>query len=396
MTLSSQLQIDLGLAPMEGVSDLPFRLWMSLASRPRFCSTPFLRVTNTFPKSKIPRSYAPELSELSSYINYQVTPQIMASQTEDFLRVADQVLKDSDFVDLNCGCPSPNAVGSSAGSSLLSTSERFGNFVSHLSQELGNQKLSVKMRTGFKSHDEFSNLIEQIKDLPLKQLGVHGRTRAQRYDGYSRWGAISEASKALSFPVVASGDITSLKSLENNKEYLKGIPAAIIGRGALRNPWIFLELKESTPQTLSKETLIFALASLAVLYHLYITSEDTLFGLVKDGHILESCGTNGHLWKDKFETFASYTGQSPRLEELDIPPYVLGRVKMLWNYLRSSLPEPFFQPKILRSKSLIQFLTGIQNCHWESDKIPLKHNPDLDWVYTSKKKPPAETDSMFH
>ena len=106
------------LAPMEGVYDLPFRLWMSTVSIPKLCSTPFLRVTDTFPKRAIPRRFAPKNEKLAPYVNYKLRPQLMASWPEDFSRVAEQILSSSYSVELNCGWPSPNVVDSRSGSSF--------------------------------------------------------------------------------------------------------------------------------------------------------------------------------------------------------------------------------------------------------------------------------------
>ena len=384
-----------GLAPMEGVSDLPFRLWMSLASSPEFCSTPFLRVTSTFPKNKIPRAFAPELSELRPYISYKLNPQLMAARVEDFLRVAPEILEHCESIDLNCGCPSPNAVGSSAGSSLLSTPETFYNFVSEITDNLGPNKLSVKMRTGFTSHQEFFPLIDSIKELPLRRLGVHGRTRHQRYDGLNRWQLIHQAAKSLPYPVVGSGDILSYENLEKYADCIEPLESVLIGRGALRNPWIFREIRSKENVTLSAGGLMAAITCLALLYYLAITDENALIEFVKKGDFLSPCHESEEQWMLMVEKLSQACfKEMVDIKDIDIPPFVLGRVKMLWNYLRSSLPQQFFQPKVLRSRSLRSLLEGIESICGEN-RIPLSHNPNHDWIYTSRKKPPAETDASF-
>ncbi|WP_159455409.1 tRNA-dihydrouridine synthase family protein [Pseudobacteriovorax antillogorgiicola] len=387
-----------GLAPMEGVSDLPFRLWMSLTSAPSFAGTPFLRVTPTYPKARIPRAFAPELDELRDVTSYSLTPQLMASSPADFLRVAERVLEHSPFVDLNCGCPSPNAVGSMAGSSLLKNPQTFADFVEHISRELGPGRLSVKMRTGFESHKEFRDLLQAIEGLPLHHVTIHGRTRAQRYDGLSRWQMIAEASRSLPYPVIPSGDITSASSVIDAGPYLDRIDSLIIARGALRNPWLFNELRSQSLQTVTAEVLVGSLAVLGSLYILSLRHEDLLFAAAKEGIFTNSCGTNGEAWRSVFERLQGFLGTSQAWETLELPHFVMGRVKMIWNYLRSSLPDPFFAPQILRSRSFETLACGIQEAAktCTSHNATLKHQEHLDWIYTSKKKPPRESDPLFH
>ncbi len=237
------------LAPMEGVSDWPFRLWFSQTSAPSFMGTPFLRATDTFPKA-LPETFAPELHRYQA--PYHLIPQVMASEARDFVRTARLFLESgADFVDLNCGCPSPNPVSGGAGSSLLKSSEIFLNFIQAVADELPPASFSVKMRTGFNDANLFASLIEGLKDLPLKQLTVHGRTRSDRYDGQARWDLIQHAQESLPFPVVASGDLVSWESWTQKQAQYPGIKKVIVGRGALRNPWIFEELRTKQPLLLS-------------------------------------------------------------------------------------------------------------------------------------------------
>ena len=234
--------IEFGLAPMEGVSDFAFRFWLSLCSKPDFQSTPFLRVTPTYPTYGIPKEYAPEW-QLRNILDYDLVPQIMAASRTLFIRHAKDILEQSPFVDLNCGCPASKSVGNGAGSSLLIDSAVFIDFVKTITAPFEQNKISVKIRTGFNDDSNYIDCLEGIKDTPIKQLGVHGRTKAQRYDGLASWEMIAKANKIMSCPIIGSGDINSYESLEERKEYLPSVSKIIIGRGAIRNPWIFEEIK---------------------------------------------------------------------------------------------------------------------------------------------------------
>ena len=233
----------IGLAPMEGVSDFAFRLWVRLCSQPDFTSTPFLRATDTYP-ARVPAEVAPELEgDRQSRLGYRLIPQIMASKPLNFIRVASAFLSKTDFVDLNCGCPASNSVGSGAGSSLLKEPETFRSFIDTACRALGPGRVSVKMRTGFSSHAEFETLLNCLQNQPIARLGIHGRHRIQRYSGMADWQLIQRAALELNVPVVGSGDILSQPSLMQRLQFWgpekQKLEAVIIGRGAIRNPWIF-------------------------------------------------------------------------------------------------------------------------------------------------------------
>ena len=183
-----------GLAPMEGVTDFAFRLWISLCGAPDFAWTPFLRFTDTFP-FKIPELFVPELDFPGRITPFKVIPQLMGPEVKDFIRVAEMLLPKCEFVDLNCGCPSPTVTGNGSGSSLLKTVERFYGYVEKAVQELGPNRVSVKMRTGYNSEEECVTLVTAIAALPLAQLTIHGRSRVDRYKGKANWRLIYDMSQ---------------------------------------------------------------------------------------------------------------------------------------------------------------------------------------------------------
>lgn len=366
-----------GLAPMEGVSDWPFRLWFALNGPISFMSTPFLRATDSFPKA-IPSDFAPELGQLPA--PYELIPQIMASRPEDFIRTAQLWLKDgASFVDLNCGCPSPNPVSGGAGSSLLKSSHTFLDFVRKAADVLPAKSFSVKMRTGFDGEDLFYEFIDGLKSLPLRQLTVHGRTRKDRYDGEARWDLIDHARRELPFPVVASGDIVSRESWALKAQKYPAIERVIVGRGALRNPWIFRELA-GEDLVMSKETLLLALAVFGRIMDLSYTDMAGLRARASEGMFDRTPGTDQTAWASLWKDL-----DGRELSGLTTERFAFGRTKMIWNSLRSSLPEEFFAPTLLRTKSLGEFLSSLRLLGPES--FPVGHRKDLDWLYTSSKKP---------
>src|SRR5690606_19270638 len=111
---SGESSLSLGLAPMEGVTDLAMRLWLSICSAPSEMTTPFLRATYSFPQAALPEEFAPENTILAGLVSYSLIPQVMASSSEHFKRTFALLINDCRWVDFNCGCPAPKVVGHGA------------------------------------------------------------------------------------------------------------------------------------------------------------------------------------------------------------------------------------------------------------------------------------------
>jgi tRNA-dihydrouridine synthase len=379
------------LAPMEGVSELPFRLWIAQTSAPAFASTPFLRATDSYP-GQLPLDFAAEIMREWD-VNYQLIPQVMASEPKDFARTARMLLPQASFVDLNCGCPSPNPVSGGAGSSLLKDPAHFIGFAERMADALPPQRFSIKMRTGFDDTNAFDELTAGLRCIPLSQLTIHGRTRRDRYDGTSRWDLIQRAAERLPCPVVGSGDILSLASMPLIYESAPSITRFIVGRGALRNPWIFMELRDGEAVRIRRSLLQKVLACFALLTELGMDHQiERLEPLVRKGLWSSSAGNSGLAWTALYEEFCmAYAGKILAYRDLNVDRITLGRVKMIWNYLRSSLPAPYFEPMLLRSRSLGELLSGLARLDPADEAFLIQHRPEWDWLFTSSRQKPAAT-----
>lgn len=374
--------IQFGLAPMEGVTELSVRLWFALTSGPRWMSTPFLRVTDTFP-AEIPPGFAPELSVLKNYVPYTLLPQLMGPRVEDFCRTADKILTVASFVDLNCGCPSPTVVGNRSGSSLLEKVDVFSEFIEKASLHVGPRRMSVKMRTGYHEKSEFDALVRAIAQVPLAQLTVHGRTRPDRYTGQADWTLIDKASRIVSYTVVGSGDINDGHSAFVNSQFAPLVEAMIIGRGALRNPWIF---GDETAVPL-KEPLV----AFACLQEMGMRSELLLNQFVLEGGVSNCIGGDQGKWRKACEQLLKLLGQvETPWHQAAVSPRAFARVKMLWSYFRSSLPEAFMEPTLLRAKTLESFLEHLDmiamNSGLNPDLVALSYKRHFDWMYSGQSK----------
>ncbi len=387
----------IGLAPMEGVTDVAMRLWMSVTSAPAQCSTPFLRLTATFPESDVPKGFAPELTELNPAVNYRLVPQVMASSTDDVERFAPYLLDASPFIELNCGCPAPTVVGNGAGSSLLKDPIVFHKTISKLAANLGPGRLAVKMRLGFQAEQEFPDLLSAVADLPLARLTIHGRTRADRYLGNARWHWMELAAQRCDFPVCGSGDVLDANTLEQQLTVSPHVQHVLVGRGAIRNPWIFATLQEPGSNTeLSLPVLEQALCCFATLEDWRQHDVAAIIQFAQTGAFMQVCGTDEGAWDSLFQNLCvARWGAHATPTELAVHPRALGRVKMLWSSLRSSLPEPFFSPSILRAASLSDFLQRLREAARQHGKslISVSYNSEHDWIYAGGGKPQPTMDS---
>jgi nifR3 family TIM-barrel protein len=163
-------------------------------------------------------------------------------ESEDDIIEASRYVEESgaDFLDINLGCPVKKVVKKGCGSALLRDP---GNLEKYLSKIKSNIKLPLtcKMRTGW-DHNELTvhECVRAAYNSGCEWAAIHGRTRAQGYQGESDWDLIREVQENTPLPIIGNGDIrNSEQAIErlNNS----GVAAVMIGRGALRNPWIFLE-----------------------------------------------------------------------------------------------------------------------------------------------------------
>lgn len=384
----SSRNTQVGLAPMEGVTCFATRLWFSVVSRPTFAMTPFLRVTRDYPWKRIPSTYAAEIFDLKGIVSYSLIPQLMGNAPDDLERIAAPLLLATDFVDINCGCPSPKVVGSHAGSSLLENPDTFYEFTGSLEQRLGEKRYSIKMRSGFHAHSEFSTLLAIVAQRKLAQLTLHPRTRAEKYKSYARWELIAEASKVCPYPLVGSGDILDLTTFKQFLSQCPQVSKLIIGRGALRNPWIFQELKTGKQIAVSFPTLSYALASYAIMQDYQQKFPEKLLAAVKEGLFTETCYNCSDSW-EKFYTKLTfnYYGNYIAPNEIVVDKQSFAKVKMIWNSLRSGLGGCFMEPHLLRTQQFSDFYHQLQLLFCDLPKtVMLGYNQEYNWIYSGEKK----------
>ncbi|MBC7659512.1 MAG: tRNA-dihydrouridine synthase family protein [Chitinophagaceae bacterium] len=381
----------ISVAPMEGLTTFPMRLWLSIVSQPQSMTTPFLRVTRAFPEREIPSTFAPELYQLRDVLPYTITPQFISGDPEQFLRAADMLPPSiAPILEINCGCPSPNSLGRLAGSGMLHDAESYGRTIERLSAHLGPGRLAVKMRLGIDSPEEFPVLLAAIASLPLARLTIHGRTRADGYRGHARWPLIQRGAEDAQAPVIASGDVLGIESIKTLFREAPSLKGAMIGRGVLRNPWVFTEIRRGHPTEMSLLTFVNALLCYVLIQELWHSHPQKLITRISSGRIGNPCGTDYGAWEKLTVELTAIVFGVPfvlnhgfGLPSDAVSPVAFGRLKILWAYLRSGLPESFAKASIVRSKSLGQFFERLLEAGRELEKptLPITHQAEWDSLF---------------
>ena len=224
------------LAPMAGVTDLPFRLLCKEQGAGLVCmemvsaKAIYYNNKNTEALLEIDTREKPVSLQL-----FGSDPEIMAAMAH---RIEDRPF---DILDINMGCPVPKVVNNGEGSALLKNPELVRKIVTAVVKAV-DKPVTVKIRRGF---DEDSvNAVEIakiIEDCGAAAVAVHGRTREQYYSGKADWDIIRQVKEAVSIPVIGNGDVTSPETAVALMEQT-GCDGIMIGRAVRGNPWLFSEI----------------------------------------------------------------------------------------------------------------------------------------------------------
>lgn len=224
------------LAPMAGVTDLPFRVLCREQGCGLVCTEMVSAKAITYKNKNtfFLMETVPEERPVSLQL-FGSDPEIMAEAARMIAHL------DFDILDVNMGCPVPKVVNNGEGSALMKQPELAGRIIRHLVKAI-DKPVTVKIRKGF--DDSCINAVEMARiaeDGGASAIAVHGRTREQYYSGQADWEIIRQVKEAVSIPVIGNGDIFKPQDAQRMFEET-GCDGVMVARGARGNPWLFRDI----------------------------------------------------------------------------------------------------------------------------------------------------------
>ncbi len=230
-----ELENNILLAPMAGITDLPFRI---------LCKENGAGLVYTEMASSRAIAYNDEKTKKLLNIKGEKRPiavQIFGSDVESMKRGAEYINDIADIIDINMGCPAPKVVKNGDGSKLLLDLDLAEEIVKSV-VEVSKHPVTVKLRKGWDENNIVAvEAAKRIERAGASMITIHGRTRADYYSGKVDLDIIKKVKEAVNIPVIGNGDIKTPEDAEEMFKYTN-VDGIMIGRAAIGNPWVFKEI----------------------------------------------------------------------------------------------------------------------------------------------------------
>jgi tRNA-dihydrouridine synthase B len=227
------------LAPMQDVTDVCFINAIAEYGCPDYFFTEYFRVHGN---SGVDKHILRSITENTT--NRPVFAQMIGESIPDLVRTA-KLLSHYPIagIDLNMGCPAPRVYRKNVGGGLLKDPDKIDRILGELRSAVAG-KLTVKMRIGFEDTSQFDRVLSLIDKHNIDLLSLHGRTVKEGYSGAVHYDLIAHAVERLRCPVLANGNVSSAAVAMSILAQTQAA-GVMIGRGAIRNPWIFSQIREA-------------------------------------------------------------------------------------------------------------------------------------------------------
>lgn len=235
------------LAPMQDVTDLPFMRVIHPYGGADVYVTEYFRVHNdSRPSAWILRSID------ENPTGKPIFAQMIGQDIPALLKTAKWLMEHPVAgIDLNLGCPAPVVCKKEAGGGLLRNLPKVDCILGALRDAIPG-RFTVKTRLGYYTHEEFPELLEIFRKHAIDALAIHGRTVEERYSTPVHPDCVKQAVETLPCPVIANGNVVDVAT---GLAYLQksGAAGLMVGRGAIRNPWLFSQLRSAFAREVAKE-----------------------------------------------------------------------------------------------------------------------------------------------
>jgi len=242
MTDFSFLKQGAMLAPMAGVTDMPFRVLCHEMGCPMAVSE--MVSAKGYVLAPKDNRASRELLAVAPEEEGAVILQIFGHEPDIMARAAQELTRDGRYamLDINMGCPVPKIVGNGEGSALMKNPSLAADIVREV-VSASHVPVTVKMRMGFDAGSETClELGPMVEKAGAAMITLHARTRSQYYEGNADWRAIKKLKQRVSIPVVGNGDVTSWQDAMRMMEET-GCDGVAVGRAAQGNPWVFEQIR---------------------------------------------------------------------------------------------------------------------------------------------------------